>query len=252
MKNKWMLLMVILGLVLVLTSCGTDQPINAESTGIWNHFFVYPLSWVIIQTAALFKGNFGLAIILVTVVIRFMLLPLVLKQQKSSRAMQAMKPELDELQKKYKTDKPDPKKQQELQKEMMTLYQRNGVNPVAGCLPMFVQMPILMAFYFAIMRTEAISATSFLWFNLGQPDLILPFVAGLTTLIQLRMTSAEMPQQMKVIMYIMPIMIIVAGLSLPSALSMYWVIGNIFTIFQTYFVIVLPRKAAQQQEVSKV
>ncbi|WP_413374610.1 membrane protein insertase YidC [Alkalihalobacillus sp. 1P02AB] len=252
MKSNTKVLILLLLIAVLLAGCGTHQPISAESTGVWNHFFVYPMSWLITQTAGIFKGNFGIAIILVTITIRFLLLPLVLKQQKSSRAMQALKPELDELQKKYKSDKSDPKKQQEMQKEMMTLYQQHGVNPIAGCLPMLVQMPILMAFYFAIMRTEAIASTSFLWFNLGQPDLFLPFVAGLTTMIQLRMTSAEMPAQMKIIMYIMPVMIIVAGLSLPSALSMYWVVGNIFTIFQTYFVVILPKKQIEQQQISKV
>ncbi|GAF65730.1 stage III sporulation protein J [Bacillus sp. TS-2] len=246
MSKKIKLILLGVSLLLLLTACATDQPINAETTGIWNHFFVYPMSWLIIRTATIFQGNYGVAILLVTLVIRFLLLPLVLKQQKSTKAMQLLKPELDEIQKKLQSGKADPKKQQELQAEMMTLYQKHGVNPIAGCLPMLVQMPILMAFYFAIMRTEEIGATSFLWFNLGQPDMILPFVAGLTTLIQLNMSGAQMPKQMKLVMYIMPVMIIFAGLSLPSALSLYWVVGNIFTILQTYFVIVLPNKQQQQ------
>ncbi|WP_017728691.1 membrane protein insertase YidC [Halalkalibacterium ligniniphilum] len=251
MKKRWMLLMIVV-LIIVLTGCGTNQPITAETEGFWNHFFVYPMSWLIIFVANLFNGSYGLSIILVTILIRTALLPLTLKQQKSTRAMQALRPEMEELQKKFKatSKEKDIKAQQEMQKELMALYQKHGVNPLAGCLPIFVQIPILMAFYFAIMRTEEIAQHTFLWFDLGQPDYILPFIAGLTTYFQVKMSMSQTPSlgdgkmaevmatQMKLMMYMMPVMIIIAGITLPSALSLYWVIGNIYMIIQTYFIVV--------------
>ncbi len=111
----------------------------------------------------------------------------------------------------------------------------------------------MMAFYFAIMRTEEIAQHSFLWFNLGQPDPfhIIPLIAGLTTFLQIKMTSFQMNGQMKIIMYFMPVMIIVAGNTLPSALAFYWVVGNIFMIIQTYFTIVRPMQQQQKAEVSE-
>lgn len=250
MKN-YRLLFVLFILLSLLTACGgvEQAPITAETTGFWNHFFVYPMSWLLISVAEL-AGSFGLSIIIVTIAVRTLLLPLMLKQQRSMRAMQSLRPQMEELQNKYKDNKKNAESQQQMQKELMALYQTNGVNPLAGCLPMFVQMPILMAFYFAIMRTEQIAAQSFLWFNLGQPDpmYLLPLIAGATTFLQVKMTSTQGNDQMKVLMYIMPVMIIFAGISLPSALSLYWVIGNLFMIVQTYFIVT--RYTQQQQELT--
>ncbi|WP_227937871.1 membrane protein insertase YidC [Alkalihalobacillus deserti] len=249
--KKYIFLLLILSMTIFLTACGSVEkvPITAETQGFWNHFFVYPLSWLIIYVAELFNGSYGLSIVLVTIFIRLCLLPLTLKQQKSTRAMQALRPEMEQLQKKYKEEsKKDPKKQQEMQKELFALYKDNGVNPMAGCLPMFVQLPVLMAFYFAIMRTEQIALHNFLWFDLGNPDPIylLPLTAGITTFIQVKMTSAQLNDQMKMIIYIMPVMIIVAGITLPAALSLYWVVGNVFMIIQTYFIVT---KSEQQQTI---
>ncbi|MBP3951463.1 membrane protein insertase YidC [Bacillus suaedae] len=250
MKKKYIFVLIAL-LVCLLSACGVEQtPINSESAGVWNHFFVYPLSWLLIFVAEHLSGSYGLSIVIVTIAIRSLLLPLMLKQQKSTRAMQALRPQMEELQKKYKTaaGKADPQKQQEMQKELMGLYQKNGVNPLAGCMPMFVQLPILMAFYYAIMRTEEIALHTFLWMDLGQPDpfYIIPLVAGMTTFLQVRMSAVEGNDQMKVLMYIMPVMIIIAGVNLPSALSLYWVIGNLFMIIQTYFFVT---RFKQKQEI---
>src|SRR5699024_8862708 len=94
--------------------------------------------------ADLMGGNYGLSIIVVTIIIRLILLPLNVKQLKSSKAMQDIQPQLKEIQKKYSSK--DANTQQKLQQETMELFQKNGVNPLAGCLPIFVQMPILIAF----------------------------------------------------------------------------------------------------------
>ncbi len=235
-QQKWIGFSLLIVMIFLLGGCGvTAEPITAESTGIWNHYFVFPLSWFIIFIAQLFDGNYGVSIIFVTIIIRLAILPLTLKQNKSSKAMQALKPEMEELRQKYDMKKPE--EQQKMQQEMMSLYQKHGVNPLAGCLPIFIQMPILMAFYFAIMRTEEIAKHSFLWFDLGAPDpfYLLPIIAAGTTFLQSRMTMHTLPENMRIMLYIMPAMILFAGLAMPSALTLYWVIGNIFMIIQTYF-----------------
>ena len=108
--------------------------------------------WLIVKVAEFAGGSFGLSIIIVTIVIRLVLLPLMIKQTKSSKAMQAIQPELKEIKEKYSSK--DQKTQQKLQQETMELFQKHGVNPMAGCLPLFVQMPILIGIYHAIMRTS--------------------------------------------------------------------------------------------------
>ena len=100
-------------------------------------------------------GSYGLSIIVVTIIIRLVILPLMIKQTKSSKAMQAIQPEIKEIQEKYSSK--DQKTQQKLQQETMALFQKHDVNPMAGCLPLFVQMPILIGFYHAIMQNEEIA-----------------------------------------------------------------------------------------------
>lgn len=241
LRNKKVLLLVaLIGLILFLSGCTqVDQPITSESTGFWNTIFVYPLSQVITFFAELLGNSYGLAIITVTVIIRLILLPLNIKQLKSTQSMQAIQPELQKLQKKYSSK--DANTQQKLQEETMALFQKNGVNPLAGCLPIFVQMPILIAMYQAIMRTEAIKQGSFLWFELGSPDYILPLIAGGATFLQQKLMMANNPAsasnpQMKMMLYLMPIMITVFGYILPAALALYWVVGNVFMVAQTVFI----------------
>jgi YidC/Oxa1 family membrane protein insertase len=249
-RKKIGLMIGLFALMAVLSGCGSMKtPITADSTGIWDHYFVYPLSLLIKYVAHLFGDNFGIAIILVTLLIRTALLPLMIQQTRSSKAMQAVQPELQKLREKYKSK--DANSQQKLQQETMALFQKNGVNPLAGCLPLIIQMPILLAFYHAINRTEEIKHHNFLWFDLGvaDPYYILPIVAGLTTFLQQKMMIGGMDNpnpQMKMLLYIMPVMIVVFALKFPAALSLYWVIGNIFMIAQTYF-ITAPMKKNENQ-----
>ncbi len=230
----------------VLSGCmEVDQDITNESTGIWNVYFVYPLSWLITFAAESMSENYGLSIVIVTILIRLVLLPLNIKQLKSSKAMQEVQPELKKVREKYSSK--DAKSQQALQKETMELFQKNGVNPLAGCLPLVVQMPILIAFYHAIMRTAEIKEHSFLWFQLGQPDpfYILPIVAAGATFLQQKLMMAgnagmqqggQMAAQMTMMLYMMPIMIGVVAIFFPSALALYWVVGNIFMVGQTLLI----------------
>ncbi|MCC3359346.1 YidC family membrane integrase SpoIIIJ [Bacillus sp. REN16] len=239
MKRRILLLSALIGLILLLSGCAqVNDPITAESTGVWNKYFVYPLSWLITYFAELFSNNYGLAIIIVTLLIRFALLPLMIKQTRSSKAMQAIQPELKSLREKYSSK--DQATQQKLQQETMQLFQKHGVNPLAGCFPLLIQMPILIGFYHAIMRTSEIANHNFLWFDLGEKDpyYILPLVAGVTTFIQQKITMMGMDNnpQMAMMLWLMPIMIVVFAISFPAALSLYWVVGNIFMIVQTYLI----------------
>lgn len=239
MRNKWYIILLLVGAILLLTGCTEiNEPIDADSEGIWNQYFVYPLSLLIKYFADLFNGSFGWSIVVVTLIIRVILLPLNIKQIKSSQAMQAVQPELKELQEKYSSK--DAKTQQKLQEETMKLFQKHGVNPFAGCLPIFIQMPILIAMYHAIMRTSEIKAGTFLWFSLGSPDYVLPIIAGVATFIQQKLmmagTSAAQNPQLAAMLYLMPIMITVFAFFFPAALALYWVVGNIFMVVQTLFI----------------
>ncbi|MBT2684873.1 YidC family membrane integrase SpoIIIJ [Bacillus sp. ISL-37] len=239
MKKRILLIMGLLLVMTVLTGCMEyDQPITEESKGFWNEYIVYPLSLLIVKMAEWLGDNYGLSIIAVTLLIRLVILPLMIKQTKSSKAMQALQPEMAKLKEKYSSK--DQKTQQKLQQETMALFQKHGVNPLAGCFPLIVQMPILIGFYHAISRTREIAEHNFLWFDLGSPDpyYILPLVAGVTTFIQQKMMMAgqEANPQMAMMLWLMPIMIIVFAINFPAALSLYWVVGNLFMIVQTYFI----------------
>lgn len=240
MKKRILPLIGMFILIVLLAGCSQiKQPITPQSTGVWNHYIVYPLSWVIIKVAELFGGSYGLSIIIVTILIRLLILPLMVKQTRSSKSMQALQPELAELKKKYSSK--DQKTQQKLQQETMALFQKNGVNPMAGCFPLIIQMPILIGFYHAISRTREIAAHNFLWFSLGHKDpyYILPIIAGITTFIQQKMMMAgteNQNPQMAMMVWMMPVMIVIFAFNFPAALSLYWVVGNIFMIVQTYFI----------------
>lgn len=244
MRKKGLLVIALIGILALLAGCTeVDQEITKQSEGIWNVYFVYPLSWLLTKVAEFFGEDYGLSIVLVTILIRMVLLPLNIKQLKSSKAMQDIQPELQKVREKYSSK--DQQTQQKLQKETMELFQKNGVNPLAGCLPVLVQMPILIAFYHAIMRTGEIKEHSFLWFQLGDPDpyYILPIIAAGATFLQQKLmmagttaTQNSMMPQMTMMLYMMPIMIGVVAIFFPSALALYWVVGNVFMVLQTLFI----------------
>ena len=192
--------------------------------------------------------SWGLAIILFTVIVKTLTLPLTLKSLRSTRRMQKVQPELQALQKQYKNDK------ERLMQEQMALYKAHGVNPVAGCLPMLVQMPIWIALYsalFHLSQTNAEFARPFLWIpNLGLPEFTtdrfpqeLPILAVLTGITQwittrMAMQPSQDPQQqmMNQVMQYMPIMFVFFSLSAPAGLVLYWVTSNCYQMVQQYFV----------------
>ncbi|EGT3616387.1 membrane protein insertase YidC [Clostridium perfringens] len=191
-------------------------------------------------------AGYVIAIFLLTLLVRLLVLPLNIKQTKSQQKMQEIQPEIAKLQKKYKNN---PEKAQQ---EMMKLYKDNNVNPMSGCLPLLIQMPILFALYYVFYGLTELKGISFLWLkDLWAPDrtFILPILSAATTyLSSLMMTkSTEASGQstgmnMNTMNIVMAGMMGVMSINFPSMLVLYWVIGNLIQMAQTYVLVVLPRK----------
>ena len=175
----------------------------------------------------------GLAIIALTLLVRLLMHPLTAKQIQSMKAMQTLQPKLKKLQEKYK-DNP-----QLMQQKLATLYKDAGVNPLAGCLPMLIQMPILMGMYYALFNFDYGGAEpSFLWLpSLSQTDpmYILPVLSALTTFLQTKMSMMEGTPQTKAITIIMPLFIGWISLNFPAGLVLYWVTMNVVQIIQQWW-----------------
>lgn len=181
-------------------------------------------------TGTLGMANYGLAIILMTIIIKLALYPLTKKQIESTKAMMEIQPLMKELQVKYKDDK------ERLNQELAKLYQSRGVNPLAGCLPLVVQMPILFAIFYGIRDFAYEGPANFLWMSsIADPDklYILPVLSALTTYIQTRQTMTDTKSmQNQMMLYFMPIFIGYISISFPAGLVLYWVVMNIMQIAQ--------------------
>jgi YidC/Oxa1 family membrane protein insertase len=240
-KRSTLVIMALLSITTLLLSACSAQTTNGKSTGFFQTYFVHPFALFIKYVADMFNGNYGIAIILVTIIIRLVLMPLMLRQYKNQMIMKekmdVLKPEMDAIQKKMKAEK-DPKKKQELQAELMGLYQKHGVNPLnMGCLPLLIQMPILTGFYYAIRNNPEIGHHQFLWFSLGHSDIVITIIAGLVYYFQFKVSQTNMPsaqqEQMKYMGLLSPLMIVMFSLKSPAALPLYWVVGGSFLIIQT-------------------
>ena len=232
MSKKVVVLILIVAIAFVMTGCTVEQMQEREldRSGIWGSF-VGILS-DLIDNVGTAVNSYGISILIVTLIVRFITLPFMVKQMKSMRAMQKLQPEMNALKEKYKDNQP------KLNEETMKLFQKNNVNPIAGCLPLIIQMPVLIAFYQAIMYNQQIREASFLFLQLGDKDTtyILPILAAATTYLQQKTTMVNNDnQQAKMLLYLMPAMILFISASLPSALGLYWVYSNLFSIGQNFF-----------------
>ena len=187
----------------------------------------------LLNTTDKYVGNFGVSIIIVTILIKIMLLPLTLKQDKSMKEMKKLQPEIEKIKEKYANDK------QMLNIKTMELYKEHKVNPLGGCLPLLLQLPILFAL-FGVLRNGIIPKdSSFLWLKLSVPDqfYILPVLNGAVSFLQQKlMGSADSNPQMKNMMYVFPIMMIMFSLKMPSGLQLYWLTSSILAVVQQYFI----------------
>ena len=222
-----------------LSAC---QLSSTDEAGFYQQIFVNPFIEAIHWIAAVLADNYGMAIITITIIIKLLLMPLMLKQYKNQQQMkikiEKLKPEMDVIQKKIKAAG-NQAEQQKLQQEMLALYSKHGVNPLnIGCLPILIQMPILIGLYYAIRGSHEIATHSFLWFSLGQPDLFITAIAGIVYYLQFKMSllnlSEEQRKQMRLMGWISPIMIVVISLSAPAALPLYWTVSGLFLIIQSW------------------
>ncbi len=177
-------------------------------------------------------GNYGVAIILLTGVIRVILLPFTLAQTRSSLKMQALNPEIQAIQKKYKNE-PD-----KLNQETMALWKKHGVNPLSSCLLLLVQFPFIIAFFRALERFEPLKTAVFLGMTLGEPNkIILPLLAAVSTYFQVKVsTPPGSGSQSQAMLVIFPLLIGWMATRFAAALSLYWIVSNVFSIGERFLV----------------
>lgn len=193
-----------------------------------------------------FVHNWGVAIILFTLLIRLLLHPLNKKQMDSMKSMQGLQPEIEKLKKQYKND------QQTLNMKTMELYKERGINPAAGCLPLLIQMPILIALYNSILHLPELKTSSFLWLkNLAiTGDLVLIILTALVTFgqtyVQQKMTAGTSANQNAFLLYMMPLFIIMIGRSLPAGVLLYWFTSTLVMTIQQYFIYKEPVKRGKE------
>jgi YidC/Oxa1 family membrane protein insertase len=186
-----------------------------------------------------------LSIALLTIVVRSLLFPLTVKQVKSMRAMQDLRPEMEKIRAQF------PNNRQRQQEEMMRLYQDRKVNPLGGCLPILVQMPIFIGIFYVIRefggyrigdrvvppRFESFHEGGILWFqNLSNPDPIylLPIISAVTMLAATEITAKNIDPQQRWLMRLLPIGITVFLINFPAGLFVYWITSNLVTLIQNY------------------
>ena len=224
----------------------SNMKISGEYENIWNSLFVRPLAFLIMKIRNLVSSS-GLAIIIITLIIRLILYPITRKTARQSENLKKAQPEIDKIEKKYK-DKTDNESMAMKGQEMMMIYKKYDINPLSGCIFAFLQIPLLFAFLEAINRVPAIFEEKFLFFQMGTTPwialkngewvyLILIILILLTTYFSFKMnqstnTSKEMEKQNKMMMYFMVVFIGFMSFQLSSAVAVYWIISSIFTIGQ--------------------
>ena len=221
--------------------------------GMWR-WLCYPLVWVL----NLFNGwipNFGVAIILLTILVRLLFWPLTRKSTEGMKKMQEIQPLMKEIQAKYK-DNP-----QRLQQETWQLYREKKVNPMSSCLPMLIQIPVFIALFNVLRSAVELRYAPFLWIaDLSEPEglfaswfpfgglNLLPILMAVSTALQSYFTpSTGDKKQQQMMMVMMPAMMLIMFYSFPSALSLYWFLSNIFSIVQMW--LIRRQTAAKQAEV---
>jgi YidC/Oxa1 family membrane protein insertase len=179
--------------------------------------------------------NYGLAIILITILIKLVMFPLTNRQMKSMQGMKMIQPKIKAIQERYQHDK------EKMNQKIMETYKEYDVHPLGGCLPLLLQLPIFFAFYQALlgMAYSVPEHARFLWIpNIGQPDpyYVIAVVAGLTTFLQQRQVMVDAKDGMqRNMLYFMPAMMGFIALTLPAGLPLYWIIFNILGILQQYW-----------------
>lgn len=230
--------------------CNEFKVIGSSYEGIWDTIFVKPLAWLILKIGSLLK-NYGLAVVVITILIRLCLYPVTKKTAMQSELMALVKPELEKLEKKYK-DKTDQQSMMLKSQETMLLYKKYGINPISGCIFAIIQIPLFFAFYESLNRLPVIFEGKFLGLELGKTAgtaltegkwyyiIIVILVIGVTYLsMKLNKTASidkEQAQTMKMMTNMMIVMISIASFTISTGITLYWITNSTFTIVQNLLV----------------
>ncbi len=210
---------------------GIEETLNFGIFGPISVFFLKALRWIYGHV-----GNYGVAIILLTLGIRILLFPLMHTSTVSMRKMAKVQPKVKEIQAKYKKKKADPQARAKMNQDMMALYKQEGVNPMAGCLPLLVQMPLLWALYQLFLKAIELRHEPFIWWitdlSAKDPLYVTPILMTATMWLQQRLApQAGDPQQQR-LMRMMPLIFGIMFLQFPAGLVLYWLANNVITIIQ--------------------
>jgi len=214
-------------------------------------FFAAPVRWLLVWMHESLHLSYGFVLIAFGLLVRLLLWPLNQKAMRANTALQALQPQLQAIQERYKQDPA------QLQKEMFRLYKENGVNPLGGCWPMLLPMPVLFALFFVLGNSIELRGVPFLWFpDLARPDpyYIIPVLSGismfgLTKVGQMGIQhTAQTKMQAQMMTYMMPVMITIFGINFASGLNLYWTVSNLASIPQQWL-IARERKKLQKAEV---
>lgn len=230
-----------------LPTCKNFKITSGGYDGLWDSIFIKPLAWLIIQIGNFVK-SYGLALIITSLLIRFIAFPITKKTAIQSELIAKAKPELDRLEKKYE-NKTDQASMMKKSQEMTMIYKKYNINPVAGCLYAFLQIPLFIAFLEAINRVPAIFEENFIGFQLGTTPLIglqngnwlyliIIVLVGLTTYFSFKLnsTSNDVNGQANMMNKVMVVTIIFMSLFMSTALGIYWTTTNLFTVGQNLLV----------------
>ena len=255
--NKWLLSSGLFGLLLALSGCvSTNADGTPKETGMIYRFLVKPLGDMITMLVENFNWSYGWAIIAVTIVVRVIILPLGIHQSRKtmvqSEKMQFLKPQVDIAQANLKKATTR-EEQMQAQAEMQKIYSENNVSMFGGigCLPLLIQMPIFSALYFTARYTQGIQNSEFFGVSLGDPSILFVAIAGLSYLAQGYISTIGIPEEqkktMKTMLIVSPLMIVFMSMSAPAGVTLYWVVGGVFSCIQTFItnVIMKPKIRAQ-------
>lgn len=233
-----------------LPECDEFSVTSGGYEGIWTTIFVKPLAWVIIKLGELTK-NYGIAVMLITLIIRLIMVPVTKKTAMQSENLQKAKPELDKLEKKY-ANKQDQESMMQKSQEMLMIYKKYDINPMSGCLYSLLQIPLFFAFYEALNRLPAIFEETFGPFQLGTSPsvalksgnwyyLIFVVLVVLVTYFSFKLNSGasmskEQASQMKTMSTVMVVMIGVMSFSISTGIALYWIVNSGFTVLQNLYV----------------
>ncbi len=253
--KRLLAVLAVIAIAVVLAGCAPSKhvaPISHTSGNWWDRWIVYYMSVFLLWLAKIMGNSYGWSIIVFTVIIRVVLFPLNAISIRSTAKMQSVQPQLNALRKKYPGR--DVESRELLQEQTSKLYKEAGVNPYMGCLPVLIQLPIMYALYGAIWRTPELQTGKFLWMDLGKADpyFVMPILAALFTFLSTYITQLSTPKSAQswmtnIMTYGMAIMVGVMAIYFSSAITLYWVISNLFQVVQT-FILQNPIKYRREQQ----